>query len=687
MIEVRGIGPVRAAQLEAVGLSRVGDLLKVLPRRFEDRRTLSRTDEATVPGAYTLRGRLEGVSRVRIRRRGLSLVRGRLRDEAGTLAVLWFNRPYLAQQIDPASDYLVHGTVRNGRSGLELLNPSVEKIDAGAEAGGRRAARILPVYPSLGDLGPARVATLIESALEQTRIDPEPAEELPADLRRRHDLPGYSEALLALHRPEPSADVEALNGWTSPAHARLAYQELLELQLELAFVRRRVSDRRKRQRYDLGGGVRERVEAIPPFELTAAQTRVFGELVADLTSSRPMSRLLQGDVGCGKTVVAAMAMAMAAENGLQAALMAPTELLAEQHCRSLRRFLGDRYPVELVSASAVEADAARRRLAGGEVPLAVGTHALIQDRMAFHRLGLVVVDEQHRFGVAQRRRLEEKGSRPDLLVMTATPIPRSLALTAYGDLDLSVIDELPPGRRPVRTRLVESSERDRVFAWLAERLAAGEQAYVVCPLIEASETVDASSIESLGPELERHVGGHAWEVLHGGTAASDRERIVAGFAAGSIRLLLATTVIEVGVDVPAATVMVIDSAERFGLAQLHQLRGRVGRGEAESVCIALHGRPSEESARRLEVFAATHDGFALAEADLEIRGPGDFLGTRQSGAPFLRVASLVRDRHWLERARADAAALVLAAGEGDGGALVEAARRRARDLERRLAGA
>ena len=684
---MRGIGPVRAGQLAAVGLSRVGDLLRVLPRRYEDRRTLSRIDQATAPGAYTLRGRLEGVARVRIRRRGLSLVRGRLRDDTGTLPALWFNRPYLAQQIDPANDYLLHGTVRRGRSGLELLNPSVEKIDAGAEGPGRLAARILPVYPSLGDLGPGRVAALVENALEQTRIEPEPADELPADLCRRHDLPGYAEALLALHRPGPTTDVEALNGRTSRAHARLAYQELLELQLELAFVRRRVSGRRKRRRYDFGVGVRERVEAIPPFELTAAQTRVFGELATDLTSSRPMSRLVQGDVGCGKTVVAAMAMALAAENGLQAALMAPTELLAEQHCRSLRRFLGDRYRVELVSASAADAGAARRRLATGKTPLAVGTHALIQDATAFQHLGLVVVDEQHRFGVAQRRRLEEKGRRPDLLVMTATPIPRSLALTVYGDLDLSVIDELPPGRRPVSTRLVEAAERRRVLSWLAERLAAGEQAYVVCPLIEASEAVDAASIESWVPELERHVGGQTWEVLHGRTSPAERERIVAGFTTGSIRLLLATTVIEVGVDVPAATVMVIDSAERFGLAQLHQLRGRVGRGESESVCVALHGPASEESARRLEVFATCHDGFALAEADLEIRGPGDFLGTRQSGAPFLRVASLVRDRPWLEKARTDAAALVATAGEGDGDALVEAARQRARDLERRLAGA
>jgi ATP-dependent DNA helicase RecG len=371
-----------------------------------------------------------------------------------------------------------------------------------------------------------------------------------------------------------------------------------------------------------------------------------------------MLRLLQGDVGSGKTIVAALALVVALESGLQGAFMAPTEILAEQHYRTLQGLLGERYRLGLVTASASDLAATREALGRGEIQLAVGTHALIQEGLTLPRLGLVVIDEQHRFGVSQRQRLEQKGRRPDVLVMTATPIPRSLALTAYGDLELSILDELPPGRRPIVTEVVPASRRSQVYRRLAEELSAGARAYVVFPLIEESERVAAESLEGRGEWVRERLGEVPAAVLHGRLGSDEREQALRDFAAGRVKVLIATTVIEVGLDVPEATVMILESAERFGLSQLHQLRGRVGRGERPSRCVAIHGRLTPEARRRLEVFASTLDGFEVAEADLEIRGPGDLLGTRQAGLPRLRAAHLVEDREWLERAREDARALL-----------------------------
>jgi ATP-dependent DNA helicase RecG len=378
------------------------------------------------------------------------------------------------------------------------------------------------------------------------------------------------------------------------------------------------------------------------------------EILADLASPHPMLRLLQGDVGSGKTIVAALALAVALENGYQGAFMAPTELLAEQHHASLARLLGERWKIVLLTGSAAEAESRRAELASGEARLAVGTHALFQEAVEFKRLGLAVIDEQHRFGVEQRDLLRRKGERPDLLVMTATPIPRSLALTAYGDLPVSTLDELPPGRSPVRTEVVPAGKRREVYSRLRSAVEVGERAYVVAPLIEESGKLDVASLAEVEERVREALDGFPVASVHGRMPAAERERALRAFAAGEVQALVATTVIEVGLDVPEATWMVIESAERFGLAQLHQLRGRVGRGGAQSICIAIHGRLSAAARERLAVFASTTDGFEIAERDLVLRGPGDLLGTRQAGLPGLKVARLPEDWDWLLRARNDA---------------------------------
>jgi ATP-dependent DNA helicase RecG len=608
-------------------------------------------------------GRIERVSSVFVRKRGLSLVRGVVRDDSGELPVVWFNRPFLPKQIAPDALYLLWGGLQPARPAksegkatppstepptLQLLNPSCERVE-----GAIHGARIAPVYPAIAEFSTVVLRRLLDAALD--RLDPDAVpEHLPEALRARHGLPPIGAALRFLHRPPEDTDPGTLAARRTPAQLRLVYGELLDFQLEIARFRALATRAGRVHRYRIDDRVRAAARAILPFRLTAAQKKALGEIAADLKGPHPMLRLLQGDVGSGKTIVAALALAIAAESGLQGAFMAPTELLAEQHYASLDRLLGSRYRVGLLTASAPDLAARRAALARGEIQIAVGTHALIQEGIRFARLGLAVVDEQHRFGVAQRRLLQAKGERPDLLVMTATPIPRSLTLALYGDLDLSVLDELPPGRSPIATEVVAAARRKAVYARLGDDLRAGARGYVVFPLIEESEEIDAGSVAELGALIRDQFPDVPSAALHGRLAAAEREAILRSFAEGSIRLLVATTVIEVGIDVPEASWMVIESAERFGLAQLHQLRGRVGRGSTASRCVAIHGRLSEEGRRRLEVFAETSDGFRIAEADLAIRGPGELLGSRQSGVPLFRVADLLADEEWLARAREDA---------------------------------
>jgi ATP-dependent DNA helicase RecG len=657
------VGPARARTLAEAGFLTVRDLLFHLPSRWEDRRAVLPISAALAGGAGvtgTFRGRLSGLRRLRTRRRGFSIVRGTLSDSTGSVPVVWFNRPWLAEKGE--EEWLVHGTVRGvGESGIELLNPDCEKA---ADDDPVHAARIAPVYPAIGKLGPAALRRIFASLLERIDLEAIP-DPLPSDLLARHGLPPLGAALRSLHAPGIADDPEALARRRSPAWLRLIYGELLELQLALARLRQRERRLPRTRSYRVDDALRAVARGVLPFRLTGAQKLALREIVADLRGPHPMLRLLQGDVGSGKTIVAALALVVALENGYQGAFMAPTELLAEQHFASLRKLLGHRYRLALLTGSNPEAPRLRAALASGEVQLAVGTHALIQESVRFRDLGLAVIDEQHRFGVLQRGRLWGKGDHPDVLIMTATPIPRSLALALWGDLAVSTIAELPPGRSPVATELVPAKKRREVYRRLRAALEAGERAYVVFPLIEESERVAAASVAAAGEKVRELLAGIPTAVLHGRTPPAERDRIMRAFAEGEVRALISTTIVEVGVDVPEATWMVIESAERFGLSQLHQLRGRVGRGERASLCLAVHGPLQEMAERRLRVFGETTDGFRIAEEDLAIRGPGDLLGLRQAGVPAFRVARLPDDVEWVARARDDAAELLARLGEAD----------------------
>ena len=669
----RGVGPVLGRRLAAAGCRRIVDLLAHLPLRYEDRRSLGRlpgadddSTEPVKPGPLTVVARLENLKRVFGRRR-FSRVEAVAHDGAASVGVVWFNRPYLAQQLEEGVPYLLHGPLRRrGADGpWQLSNPSVERI-GGAESDG---GGVRPVYGRIGEVPPSRVARLVGAAIRTLRdtSGPEWIEEwLPHEERTKHQLPRLAEALTEVHSPSREASVEELNARRSPAHARLAYGEFLLQQLQLAAARRQRRRSGKPHRYRADGVAWEAATSLVPFRLTGAQERVLGEIADDLAGEEPMLRLVQGDVGSGKTVLAALSCLIAARSGLQSALMAPTELLAEQHFASLERLLGSGMTVALVTSSqcvASDGGAVEEGIADGRVDLVVGTHALIEERTRFTRLGLAVIDEQHRFGVVQRQSLVRKGLRPDLLVMTATPIPRSLALTVYGDLDVSILDEMPPGRRPIETRVTTGGRMEEAVNDVRRRLERGGRAYVVFPLIDGGEGAAAGlpSLTESGPKWARALAvPHG--VVHGRLRRQERDETMSRFAGGSIQVLLATTVIEVGVDVPEATAMVILGAERFGLAQLHQLRGRIGRGTdprlGDPLCIAIAGEPSAEAERRLSVFADSTDGFRIAEEDMRQRGPGEILGTRQAGLPQFRFGDLARDWNWLVAARRDATELL-----------------------------
>lgn len=650
-----GIGPKSAAVLEAVGIRRVADLLFHLPRRYEDRGRVVTVDDAMrsrSPGL--LHGRLT-VRSARYVRRRLHITDGELADDSGVLRVRWFNQPWIAERLDGGVDAFVFGSVGFDRGGRpQLVNPEIE---VGAITDG--VDEIVPVYPRLGPLTGKRLRKVMEQALGclEGMTDP-----VPGPVRRESGLADLVEALGALHRPQLPADsdrrsrlVEALNAGATDGHRRLAFDELLAVASVVAGTRARRLDQSATP-IRVGPGFEDECRELFPFDLTPAQRRAIGEIVDDLARPVPMARLLQGDVGSGKTAVAIIAISAVLASGRQAALMAPTELLAEQLHRSVAATFapsGARICLLTGSVPAVTAREHRSRLASGEIQVVVGTHALFQDSVAYADLGLVVIDEQHRFGVAQRQRLLDKGASPHLLVMTATPIPRSLALTLYGDLDLTVIDGLPPGRSPVRTEIRGVEARDRILDFLRTEIDAGGQAFIVFPLIEASEKVTAAALEEEETRIRAGLGGLEVGVLHGRLSRDERELVAGRFRRGELKVMLATTVVEVGVDVPAASVMVIESADRFGLSQLHQLRGRVGRGCRRSWCILVAGDGASEAAmRRLAVLAHTTDGFEIAEADLEHRGPGEITGLRQWGAEAFRFADLIEHRDLVGRTRA-----------------------------------
>ena len=656
---VKGIGPQRAKLLASLGLHTVEDALYYLPARHEDRSQLTPLRSLKPNDVTTVAGTIRAISpppRGRPRM-PLSVL---LSDGTGFLTCVWFGQAYLERQFQRGQRLIVHGKAQRYRSGplqMQVKDFEIVEDEAGegaAEPGDEtlHTGRLVPVYGLTRGLTARPMRRLMKRLVDgyvDGLDDP-----LPDALRARHHLELLSLALRAGHFPKTDADYAS-------ARRRLVYDEFLLLQLGLA-IRRHRQGRQPGLAMNPPGALARRLLASLPFALTPAQERVWREIRMDMAAPYPMNRLLQGDVGSGKTVVAALAILTAVEAGYQAALMAPTEILAEQHLMTLTQLLEPLAVEVALLTNAVKGKARERVGAGtadGSIKCVVGTHALVQGDVRFRRLGLAVVDEQHRFGVNQRATLRGKGESPDVLVMTATPIPRTLALTLYGDLEVSVIDELPPGRKPVVTKARTGSARRQIYEFLREQVGEGRQVYVVYPLVEESEALDLRAATEMAGRLQSEVFVDLRiGLLHGRMAFAEKDRVMREFKAGAIHVLVSTTVIEVGIDVPNASVMLIEHAERFGLSQLHQLRGRVGRGPWKSYCILLSGAASEDARRRLDAMTTTGDGFKIAEADLSLRGPGDFFGTRQSGLPEFRVADLLRDAAALEAARRDAVALI-----------------------------
>lgn len=651
--KLKGIGEKVAETLWKLELRTLGDLVGHFPRRYEDRTRFVRIADLKDGEAATILGKVTAVENRPTKNR-LVITKVSLDDGSRVVASLvWFNQWRMKASFEKliGKQIVAYGQVKRSRFAPELAAPEWEAIDEDGPIDSLSLGRIVPVYALTEGLHQNRLRRFVHDAV--VACAEEFLDALPERLRRARGLLGISESLKNIHFPESDTALAA-------ARRRLAYEELLLLQLLVADRKRQVAQDPGIAFADVLSPVTE-LKTVLPFTLTGAQDRVIAELGQDMASPLPMNRLVQGDVGAGKTAVAMAAMTIAARNGYQSALMAPTEILAEQHLKGIRarlEELGLRVDLLTGSRPAREKAAVKERLLSGETQVVVGTHALIQEGVHFHKLGLAVIDEQHRFGVLQRAALSDKGVRPDILVMTATPIPRTLTLTVYGDLDVSILDELPPGRKPIRTHWKARAEQDKVYAGVRQMIAQGRQAYVVCPLVEESEKLEARAATHLAEHLQTHVFPDlSVGLLHGQLKSDEKDAVMAAFRKGEHQVLVATTVIEVGVDVPNASLMVIEHAERFGLSQLHQLRGRVGRGAAASACVLMystgeHGRLSETARERLRAMVETSDGFEIARRDLEIRGPGEFLGARQSGAPLLRFADLVEDVALLDWARA-----------------------------------
>jgi ATP-dependent DNA helicase RecG len=663
---VKGVGPQRAELLGKRGIHTLEDLLNYLPFRYEDRIHFSRIKDIQPGGFYTLRARVMSGQAVRGMYGRDAIYHLLVQDDSGSLPCKFFHGGYLEDRLKPGQQLILHGKVEIDKlrpARREMVNPQIEVLSS-EEVDSAEMGRIVPIYEAVGTFGSRMIRRAIYSTLQN--LDSNIPDVLPLELREKLHYPARREALIHTHFPLAEESLEALNLFRSPAQQRLIFEEFFLYQLSMALGRK--AQRKEnaiafRVREDK---VREALKRILPFKPTGAQKRVLAEIATDLEKPVPMNRLLQGDVGSGKTIVAMQAAVIAMENGCQAALMAPTEILAVQHFLSARRILAPGgYTAELLISGLKPAKkaAARERIRTGEARLVIGTHALIEDEVEFARLGFVAIDEQHRFGVLQRKRLMDKAAKtgfaPHVLVLTATPIPRTLSLTLYGDLDVSVLDELPPGRTPIETRMTTEKHLPGVWDSLRREVEAGHQAYIVYPVIEESKLELKAAMEEY-ERLSRDVFAKLKVgLLHGRMSSEEKDDVMQRFRRNEVQILVATTVIEVGVDVPNATVMVIEHAERFGLAQLHQLRGRIGRGAQKSHCILVApGRMTEDGRARLETMVRTTNGFEIAETDLLIRGPGEFFGTRQSGELGFHVANPLRDRELLERARKEAFSLV-----------------------------
>src|SRR5262245_29144695 len=673
---LKGVGPRKAADLKRAGLVTVEDLLYRLPFRYEDRSRMQAIASLRPGQKAAVLGEIKSANLATTRRRGFRIFHAVLGDASGAIRCTWMNQAFLADILRPHLQVVVFGDVKLDSSGLHFMNPEYEIVSAespgepfdsrdalaqGTPPGSVHTGRIVPFYEKTGTVTPNMQRRLVRQALDQ--LPQEIPDALPSDLRERAGLAPRRLALEAAHFPPNDASLETLNAFRTPAQRRLIFEEFFLYQLGHAWRRHAGSVELKPFLPKVDDRIRASAAAVLPFKLTPGQKSALKEIVDDMLRPQPMHRLLQGDVGAGKTIVALLAAIVAMENGLQVAFMAPTEILAAQHYSNIARLLASsRFRVDMLTGRTpgLHKHTLLSHLERGSTHLVVGTHALVEEKIKFHKLGLVIIDEQHRFGVAQRAALRAKGLRPDVLLMTATPIPRTLALTDYSELDVSKIPDLPPGRKPVRTWVKPESRRDEIYQLIREQLDAGRQAYIIYPLIEESEKIDLKSATDMADHLQADVfPQYRVALLHGRMKQDVKDRVMHAFADGQIHILVSTTVVEVGVDVPNASIMVVEHAERFGLSQLHQLRGRVGRGEWESHCILLYQAPWTDDAReRLKAMATTSDGFFIAERDLELRGPGDFFGTRQSGLLKLRTGDLVRDRDIMEAAHREARTLV-----------------------------
>jgi ATP-dependent DNA helicase RecG len=672
---IKGIGPQRAELLAKRGIHTFEDLLAYLPFRYEDRIHFSNIGEIQPNGIYTIRARVMSGQAIPNKFRHNAIYHLLVQDAAGgLLPCKFFHGGYLEGRLKPGQLLVLHGKAEIDKlrpARLEMINPQLEMLD-NDDPDSTEVGRIVPIYEAIGTFGSRGIRRAMYAAVQ--RLDTNIPDVLPETLRAGLGYPSRREAMIQVHFPAPEESLEALNTFRTPAQQSLIFEEFFLYQLSLALDRKTASKENAIAFRVREEKVREALKRILPFKPTAAQKRVLAEIAADLEKPAPMNRLLQGDVGSGKTIVALEAAVIAIENGCQATLMAPTEILAVQHYLSARRVLapgGHRVELLISGLKVAEKKAALERIRSGEAQLVIGTHALIEDQVKFARLGFAAIDEQHRFGVLQRKRLMDKaashGHAPHVLVLTATPIPRTLSLTLYGDLDVSVLDELPPGRTPIQTRLTSESHLPGVWEFLRREVQTGHQAYIVYPVIEESKLELKAAIDEYQRLSKEVYPKLKLGLLHGRLSSEEKDAVMESFRKNETQILVATTVIEVGVDVPNATAMVIEHAERFGLAQLHQLRGRIGRGAAKSHCILVGpvrmtvGRSAaaiDDVARaRLETMVRTTNGFEIAETDLLLRGPGEFFGTRQSGDLGFHIANPIRDKDLLEAARREAFAL------------------------------